>query len=214
MQYFSYNDFMDCTENGEIRKVEENIINYEIRNKEEKIMKTRHKIIEILKKKIQIKIFLKEFFNINEIKSLEKINYCNSIKSILDEDQDNNLVCKIKDKEIFIFIKIIETIDTNICYKMFEHSLNIINRWNKEDEIKNRRRPIVIPIVIYIGKETWKSNNERTYNKTNYITYEKNKVRFSYNVININNFKLDELNKMDSEVAKELINIKKEYLYY
>lgn len=214
MQYFSYNDFMDCTENGEIRKVEENIVNYEVKNKEEQVNKKRHKIVNILKKKIQLKNFLEEFFNINEIKSLENINYCNSVKSILDKEQNNNVICKIKDKEIFIFIKTIESIDTNICYKMFEYSLNIIDRWGKEDETKNKRRPIVIPIVIYTGKEIWrdnKSNKNNIYDKINYITYEKNKIRFSYNVININDFKIGELNKMNSEVAKELINIKRDF---
>lgn len=214
MQYFSYNDFMDCTENGEIRKVEENIVNYEVKNKEERVNKKRHQIVNILKKKIQLKNFLEEFFNINEIKSFENINYCNSVKSILDKEQNNNVICKIKDKEIFIFIKTIESIDTNICYKMFEYSLNIIDRWSKEDETKNKRRPIVIPIVIYTGKEIWrdnKSNKNNIYDKINYITYEKNKIRFSYNVININNFKIGELNKMNSEVAKELINIKRDF---
>ena len=38
MLYFSYNDFMDCTENGEIdkvKKVEENVESYDVRNKKE-----------------------------------------------------------------------------------------------------------------------------------------------------------------------------------
>ena len=35
MRYFSYNDYMDCTENGEIKeleKVEEKIARYELKN--------------------------------------------------------------------------------------------------------------------------------------------------------------------------------------
>ena len=38
MLYFSYNDFMDCTENGEIdkvKRVEENIEIYKLKNKKE-----------------------------------------------------------------------------------------------------------------------------------------------------------------------------------
>lgn len=212
MLYFSYNDYMDCTENGEmyeITKVEENIARYEIRNRK-KVQKQENQIIKILNEKIQLRKFLKEFFNLLEI---EDINYCNNIKCLSDKDINNNIICKIKGKEMFILIKVIENTDNNISYKMFEHSLNIIKKWNAEEKIENKRYPIVIPIVIYIGKAIWGNNyNSRKYNKINYITYENNKINFSYNVLNINNLKISELKNMESRVAKEIINIKNKYL--
>ncbi|MBQ2937463.1 MAG: Rpn family recombination-promoting nuclease/putative transposase [Clostridia bacterium] len=211
MIYFSYNDFMDCTENGEankIAKVEEKIAKYEISNIK-KVQKKQNQIIRILSEKTQLKKFLKEFFNLLEI---EDINYCNNIKCISDKEINNNIICKVKDKEMFIFIKVIENIDNNISYKMFEHSLNIIKKWNVEEKFKNKRYPIVIPIVIYIGKEMWQKNNIRKYNKINYITYENNKINFSYNMININDLKINELENMESKVAKEIINFKNKYL--
>ena len=212
MLYFSYNDYMDCTENGEmyeITKVEENIARYEIRNRK-KVQKQENQIIKILNEKIQLRKFLKEFFNLLEI---EDINYCNNIKCLSDKDINNNIICKIKGKEMFILIKVIENTDNNISYKMFEHSLNIIKKWNAEEKIENKRYPIVIPIVIYIGKAIWRNNyNSRKYNKINYITYEKNKINFSYNMININNLKIDELENMECKVAKEIIGLKNKYL--
>lgn len=191
MIYFSYNDFMDCAENGEIykiTKVEEKIAKYEIRNGT-KVQKNKNRIIENLKEKKQLRIFLREIINFNELGDIEKIIYCNNIKSISDKEIYNNITCKIKDKEIYIFIKVIENVDNNISFKMLENSLNIIKKWNSEEKAENKRHPIVVPIVIYMGKEKWKNNNNRKNNKIHYITYENNRINFSYNMININDSK-------------------------
>ena len=96
---------------------------------------------------------------------------------------------------------------------MFEYSLNIINKWNIEEKKQYKRYPIVIPIVIYIGKEKWNNiTNSQIHNKINYITYKDNRINFSYNFININNLKIDELEKMESKVSQELKKLKNKYL--
>jgi hypothetical protein len=184
MRYFSYNDYVDCTENEEIKKiikVEENLAKYEIKNGE--VKKEENKIILELKKKTQLTEFIKKYLNIYDI---EKISYCKNINAFTDRENQNNITCKIENKEIFIFIKVIEEIDNNISYKMFEHSLNIIKNWNKEEKRINVRYPIVIPIVIYDGKEKWKKSQQ---NKVNYTTFEENRINFSYNIINIKEIK-------------------------
>ena len=212
MLYFSYNDFADCTDNGKIdrvNKVEEKIAKYETKNGI-KNQKNRNQIIEILRDKMELKIFLNEFFNLYEIEDTQNISYCNNLKCILDKEINNNIICKLKDKEIFIFIKIIENIDHNISYKMFEHSLNIIKKWNAEEKEENKRYPIVIPIVIYTGKNKW--NNKNTNNKLNYIIFKDNEINFSYNMLNINDLKIYELKSMKSKVAREIIKLKNKYL--
>lgn len=213
MIYFSYNDFMDCTENGEIdeiKKLEENTVRYEI-NKVSR-NKSQNQLIDILRNKIELKVFLNEFFNLSEIGSIQNISYCNNIKSISDKEINKNVICKIEDKEIFIFIKVIENIDNNISYKMFEHSINIIKKWNLEEKIENKRYPIVIPIVIYVGEKIWNKSNSKFHNNINYIKFQNNNINFSYNMINIHNLEISDLNKMNSEISNELIAMKNKYL--
>lgn len=213
MLYFSYNDYMDCTENGEIneiKKVEEKIAKYELKNGT-KTAYNKNKIIKMLKNKICLKKFMEEFFNLSEIGGIENIVYCDNIKAITDK-QNNNIVCKIQDREIFILIKVISNIDVNITYKMFEHSLNIIKKWNEEEKIENKRYPIVVPIVIYIGKEKWQNNNRNIYDKINYIKCEKNRINFSYNIIDVNDLEINKLQNMKSNIAQEFINMKNKYL--
>lgn len=210
MRYFSYNDYMDCTENGEINeiiKVEENIAKYELKNGAKTAYNTKNKIIKILKNKICLKQFMEEFFNLSEIGDIKNIVYCNDVKTITDK-QNNNIICKIENKEIFILIKVIDNIDLNITYKMFENSINIIKKWNEEEKIKNKRYPIVIPIVIYIGKEKCNLDYCDIYNKINYMQCEKNRINFSYNIIDINTLEINKLQDMKSYVAKEFINKK------
>lgn len=210
MRYFSYNDFMDYTENGkinEIKKVEEKIVKYEQKNGTKTEYNTKNKIIKILKNKICLKTFMKDFFNLTDIGNIENIVYCSDIKTITDK-QNNNIICKIENKEIFILIKVINNIDPNITYKMFENSINIIKRWNKQEKMENKRYPIVIPIVIYLGKEKWDSNYCNIYNKINYTKCEKNRINFAYNFIDINRLEIDKLQNMKSSIAREFINAK------
>lgn len=210
MRYFSYNDYMDYTENkeiNEIKNVEERIVKYEQKNGETKIYNTRNKIIKMLKDKKHFKKFMKEFFNLSEICDIEKIIYYNQAKTITNK-QNNSVICKIGDKEIFILIKVIDNIDNNITYKMFENSINIIKKWNEEEKNENKRYPIVIPIVIYIGNKKWKINSYNITNKINYTQYEKNRINFSYNVIDINLLDIKKLQRMSSYIAKEFIDIK------
>lgn len=210
MRYFSYNDYMDYTENreiNEIKKVEEKIEKYELKNGEKAEYNTKNKVIKMLKNKICLKKFMEDFFNLSEIGDIENIVYCDNIKSITDK-QNNNIICKIQDREIFILIKVISNIDANITYKMFENSLNIIKKWNEEEKIENKRYPIVIPIVIYLGKQKWNINYCDIYSKINYIKCEKNRINFSYNIIDVNNIEITKLQNMRSYIAQEFINIK------
>ena len=210
MRYFSYNDYMDYTENGEInevKRVEENIAKYELKNGTKTAYNTKNKIIKILKNKIYLKQFMEEFFNLSEIGDIKDISYYNDVKTLSDK-QNNNVICKIQDKEIFILIKVIDNIDTNITYKMFKNSINIIKRWNEEEKMENKRYPIVIPIVIYLGKQKWNIDCCDIYSKINYTQGEENRVNFSYNIIDINKLEINKLRKMNSSIVKELINAK------
>lgn len=211
MLYFSYNDFIDCTENGEINgiiKLEENIERYEIKNSEKTVHENKNQIIEILRDKIQMKKFLKEFLNLSEIGDAENLICCNDIKTVISEE-DKKIIYKIDNKEFFIYIKVLEEIDYNISYKMFEDSIKIIQKWNTEEKMENKRNPIVIPIVIYLGTEIWE--NKKIYNTLNYMTIKENRINFSYNIVNINDINFNELSNMSCKVAQELMKLKEYY---
>ena len=212
MVYFSFNDFVDCEQSGEIYKVKklgEDIVKYEQVNGKIKKESIETSIIDIIKNKTELKKFLNDFFEMEQVMGLNDIVYCNKIKTKIDISNENIVICKIKNKEIFIIIKEISEIDTNIAYKMFEHSINIIDRWNKEKETQNIRNPIVIPIVIYTGKKVWKNFNSQIKGKIKYVRFKNNRINFSYNVLNVNEISKEELKNMESEVARKIKKIQK-----
>lgn len=215
MIYFSYNDFSDCMNKGkidELKSVEERISKYELKNG--KNINTDNNIIKILKEKNELKRFLTEFLKIDLMQLGHKldIRFYNCVKTRLDKEINNSLIAKIKEKEIFVFIKVISQIDTNISYKMFEHTFNIIKRWNQEEKEINKRNPIVIPTVIYTGKQKW-DNLSHTYSRDiNYTTYKENSIKFFYNSFKVNELKLEDLRQMESNLAKEFIKVKNKYL--
>lgn len=215
MIYFSYNDFSDCMENGkidEIKRVEERILKYELRNGKNE--NTENNIIKILKEKYELRKFLTEFIKLdfNQLGYDSDIRYYNYIKAISDNERNNALIAKIKEKEIFILIKQINKIDSNISYKMFEHTLNIIKKWNEEEKRENKRKPIVIPIVIYTGKERWKNFSYTHSKDINYTTWKENSIKFFYNTIQLNDLKVEDLKQLESKVAEEFIKVKNKYL--
>ena len=214
MIYFSYNDFSDCIENGkidEIKRVEERISKYELKNGKNE--NTENNIIKILKEKYELKRFLKEFLKMDSMQlqyDLD-IRYYNCVKVLLNKEINNSLIAKIKEKEIFIFIKVINQIDTNISYKMFEYTFNIIKRWNEQEKIVNKRKPIVIPIVIYTGKKKWENLSHTHSKDINYTIWKENAINFFYNIIQLNDLKVEDLQQLESKVAEEFIKVKNKY---
>jgi len=90
---------------------------------------------------------------------------------------------------------------------MLNISSNIINQWNIQKQEKKMKNPIVIPIVIYTGKEKWENFRSIINNKVCYIQYEKNKIKFSYNMLKINQIDKKFLKSIDSKVSKTMIEL-------
>ena len=63
--------------------------------------------------------------------------------------------------------------------------MNFIEKWKKENK-RYIKTPIIIPIVIYTGKEKWNIN---TKNKIRYTSFEENRTNLAYNIIDINKIK-------------------------
>lgn len=181
MNYFSYNDYIDCTQNGKmdnIIKVAEKTEQYIVKNQSNTNFKTKD--IENLKNKERIIKFLNKSFNLTEKFKSESLKlYKNS-----EIEKDNVILYKIIGKEIFIFIKVVDKRDYNISYKILNYSIKIIKKWERKKNKENLRYPIVIPIIIYTGDKEWKTRN----NNFKYIAYGKNRINLYYNIYKYKEF--------------------------
>lgn len=184
MYYFSYNNYMDYTNNKKLENIKK--INYLEEEKEnyirtdEILEKEQIKIKESLKNKSKILKFLNSYLKLSD--PIEK-NNLEDCSNIIQKEKESFLY-KINGKEIYIFIKISNTKDNNLIYKIFNLAMKIINYWNNNMMKKSLRYPIVIPIVVYTGKEDWKEN----YDFSRYINYENNGIYLHYNLIKAKQF--------------------------
>ena len=67
---------------------------------------------------------------------------------------------KIKDKNIFFLIEHQSKIDYSMPFRLLEYEVAIIRSAIDKSKIKNKsyKIPLVMPIVLYTGKQKWNAN--------------------------------------------------------
>ena len=115
-----------------------------INNEHDKIFRT------VLDKKTDVSKILNKFLGLN-IKTEELEKYNSSYIDPKFKNKEADIVYRIKDKNIFLLIEHQTKIDKDMPYRLLDYS-NGIMRSASED----KKRPSVIPIVLYTGKTKWK----------------------------------------------------------
>lgn len=185
MNYFTYNDYIDysCNEKLiEALKVEEKNIKYEV------IEENNHKekVINNLRNKKQLCKLLNYFLNFNTKIKEDSIE---EIKNIRLNTSNDSILIKIKDKGIYIFIEHLIKIDYNMAYKCLNYSIEIIKQWKVLNEnLKNKRYPIVIPIIIYTGDKKWNAKKDFKDLRLTYSSFKNSRINLAYNIIDLKGY--------------------------
>ena len=162
-----------------------------INNEHDKIFRT------VLDKKTDVSKFLNKFLGLNiKIEELEKYN--SSYIDLKFKNKEADIVYRIKDKNIFLLIEHQTKIDKDMPYRLLDYS-NGIMRSASED----KKRPSVIPIVLYTGKTKWKIENE-TIEKQHFFK-EVKLIDGEFNLIDINDFSKKELLEDDIFITKMML---------
>ena len=209
MVIFTYNDYLDCIANQKIKKamhIEGKKILMEKTTKEKQKNKENiniqdEKIDEIIESLIEQKgeivDFINDFFKIQAWivtkKNIEKLQNLHSIQS---------QICKLKEKEIYFFIKLQKEPNYHMPYIILTECMNFIQNWKKENQ-HSKQPPIIVPIVIYIGKQNW--NIKPNSSNIRYTSFEENRINLAYNLIDLNRYKPIELIKKKSLISNIMI---------
>ena len=72
-------------------------------------------------------------------------------------NKETDIVYKLKNKNAYILIEHQSTVDKNMAKRIIEYIVEIIRKDEKDSYTKNTnyKLPLVIPIVLYTGKEKW-----------------------------------------------------------
>lgn len=190
MKSFTYYDYIDCIHTlrlNAVLQLAEESAEYKIsqkrqRNIHDKLLKT------ILKDEREMAKFINGFLEPNEkIESKNLIKYVNSYITKKYKYKETDLVYKLKNQEIFFLIEHQSNIDNTMPYRILNYCIDIMQEWIKTKKIKRETLyPIIVPIIIYTGKEKWKiPKNFKEKQIANYV-FERYKINLEYNLIEIN----------------------------
>ena len=158
---------------------------------------------KILDDKKEFTIFINKIFNLEERleeKDIEKYN--RKFVSVDYTNQESDVIYKLKNKEIFILVEHQTKIDKKMPIRILKYELEIIR--SRMDENNRLEFPIIIPIVLYTGKQRWNA-------KINYPSYNSELARYrglkkvEYNLVDINDYTIEDLYKENSILTKIMI---------
>lgn len=186
-------------------KIEEENENYHIEKSYDKIFRI------LLDDKKDVVKFINKILNqkFNE-QQIEK--YDNSFVNSIFRNEEINVVYKIKDKNVFILIQHQTKIDYSMPYKILQYETAIIKSALDIKKLKNKsyKLPLVIPIVLYIGKQRWNANKYLEESKEE-LEVVKNNLPY-YNIVDVNDFTNKDLIEDNALISKMMLIEKLNFL--
>ena len=209
MKVFTYSDYIRCIHNlrrKDITGLAEDGVQYDLKvnNKKKnnkRTDKSHDKLIkDILKDKKEVAGLVNQFFRPNEKLEASNLQKCsNSFVTKKFKSQEADIVYKLKDKDIYFLIEHQSTVDYNIPFRVLDYSMDIVEDWKKGKRInKIFKYPTVVPIVIYTGQTKWNVPKNIKYQQIKVTTYEKYRIDFGYNFIDVNEYSVEELLAKDT----------------
>ena len=143
----------------------------------------------------------------NDKVSIDEIEkYSSSYISSKLENSEADIVYKVINQDVFFLIEHQTKIDYSMPYRILKYELEIIESVliDKTYKNKNYKYPIVIPIVLYTGNKKWNAKLDLRKVQLGWKNYEGEEFS-RYNILDINEFNIDELLKEDSLISKIII---------
>lgn len=200
MAKFTYEDY---------RKYKHTLFDKVCEEKEEyvynSIKDTHDKVYrDFLNDKKEFTIFLNQFLNI-PIEEKDLIKYNNTFITENYKNRHSDIVYKLKNEEVYIFIEHQSTIDNSINYRILEYYYCILREVIEVKKIKNKnyKFPLIIPILLYTGNKKWDFVPNVREKQLNVVSYDflNNKMEFEYDFVNINTYKKNELLSKNSMIS-------------
>ena len=158
----------------------------------------------VLDKKEEAVKFINKTLKLNiKIEEVEKYNSSFIDKTFQSKEAD--IVYKLKEKNVFFLIEHQSKIDYSMPLRLLEYEIAIIKSAIDTRKIKNKSYKItlVIPIVLYTGKQKWNANKylEKSQEKIQGINIKIG----NYSLVDINNYTEKELLEDNTFISKMML---------
>ena len=149
----------------------------------------------------EVALFFKYFINYDlSYDDIHKYNRSYVTSDLKSKYAD--IVYNYKNLPIYILIEHQSYIDNSMPYRIFEYYSEILRDTIDKDKLKNKnyKFPVVIPIVFYTGNKPWKLVSNVN-GKQFVADFNFGEIDIKFNFIDINNYSIDDLIKIDSCIA-------------
>lgn len=167
METFSYNNYIKCIHKmrlNEIIRVAEEAQTYKIEKNEDEYTK---KIKDILRQKKEIIYIINNYLNpIEKVKS-EEIEICNDrYRNTRYKEDEIELIYQSNKKNMYYLIYYQKKVNEKLSYKILNYCIDFMQDYIRKKKENNKTYPLLVPIVIYTGKEKWQEQKttEKFYN--------------------------------------------------
>ena len=160
---------------------------------------------KILSDKIEVTKFLNEQLKIN-LKPEDIEQYNTSYINTLMQNEEADVVYKIKGKNEFFLIEHQSKVDYRMPFRILKYEMAIVESAIDEKECKRKDYlyPRVNAIVLYTGKQKW--NVAQTFNETQVTSILEKSIEFAkYIFVDINNYTEEKLLETPSFMTKALL---------
>ena len=128
------------------------------------------------------------------------------------KNQESDIIYKLKDKNVFFLIEHQTKVDYAMPMRILEYEYHIIKSAIDKENLgkKDYKFPRVISTVLYSGRKKWnvEDNMEKVQEK---IDGSNMQVLAKYNLVDVNNFSVEELLKEESFISKAMLIEKTRY---
>ena len=207
MNVFTYKDYIKCIHTLRLNaafKLAEESSKYRLQrdNTEDK------KIIKnILKDKNEMTNFINGFLECKEkIENKNLIRYDSKYISNRHKVDENKLIYKLKNKDIFFILEEVYELDNIVLYEILNYCISIMQEWNITNKIRGENKyPVIVPIIIYAG--TKRINNKCIQNKNQIgdFIFKNYNINLNYSLIDINKLSIEFLLKRNNLVSFGMI---------
>ena len=193
LKTFTYSQYIKCIHTyrlNAVMQLAEGMTEYKLQNKKEKFLHGQL-LKSILQNKEEVAGFINEFMEPREKIRQEDLVHC-TISSYITKryrGKEADFVYKLKNKNIFFLLEFQNEMDSKIDYRMLNYCLDIMREWTKNRKEKRvESYPVIVPILIYTGKQKSRSLKEEKENYGKEGIFEGNNPNFEYNFVDMNKF--------------------------
>ena len=121
------------------------------------------------------------------------------------QNREADIVYKYKDRNIFFLIEHQTKIDYSMPYRILEYEMAIMRSAVEIKKLKTKeyKLPLVVPIVLYTGKQKW--NSKQYIEESQEKLYDVKIKVGNYNLVDINDYTKEELLKSKTITAKIML---------